>query len=123
MDNDQLQSRYGKSARGHYWVRELISVPHPYVITGKHVAWAADHYLGSLSTMAIETGEREGIRCGMNGCRLTLAEHQQALLVACRGPLKTLKGKMVKELHDYLLKCKPLCDQDGWVGFAFVEVR
>jgi hypothetical protein len=124
MDTEQLKARYGKSSAGNFEVIDTIGVPHPYTIGPKHVAHAADHHGGILGQHAIETGERNGIRCQHRGCTLSYAEHKQALLVECNAPLQVEEnGEKVTapELRAYLMKCKPLCEEDKYEGFAFLD--
>lgn len=118
---DQLQSRYGKSERGNFFVRETIGDPHPYCITPIHVEVASKHHGGILNEEAMRDAERTyGGRCGMRGCRLSFKEHESALLVACKSEMK-VGDKADPELHAYLLQCVPLCKEDGFTGFAFVK--
>jgi len=116
-----LRARYGASEQGNFYVCDTIGVPHPYCITGKHVAHAADHFGGMLGKEAIEDAERDDATCGVRGCTLTFAEHETALLVACRVEIKGDDGKAHPELHAYLLAVKERCEADRYAGFAFVR--
>ncbi len=120
-EQDKLQERYGKSDKGNFFVRETIGVPHPYCITPGHVAEASDHHGGMLGTAAIEAAEKRRVYCGICKGKLKFNEHETALLVACEEELKDGKGEVDPELHSYLLKCKTLCEEDGFAGFAFIK--
>lgn len=99
-------------------IKDTIGVPHYYCITPRHVEYAADHCGGVLGREAILAAEKHGAKCGICKGRLTYAEHETALLVAVKG---TRELKDVPGLHEYLLECKPLCEADGFAGFAFVQ--
>lgn len=120
--NEKLRARYGKSEHGNFAVVDTIGVPHPYMITAKHVVHASDHFFGRLDEAAIEAAEKAGAKCGICKGKLKWSEHKHALLVSCKLPLKD-GDKACPELHAYLLKCKPLCEEDGHVGFAFHDDR
>lgn len=122
--SQKLKERYGTSEKGNYSVIDTIGVPHPYCITEKLVAYASDHFYGVLDKRAVEQAEKHGIRCGVRGCTLTFDQHETALLVGCKGPLKEEGTNLAHpELHSYLLKCKPLCEEDHYAGFAFVDTN
>lgn len=121
MNKEELQKRYGQSQAGNFSVQDTIGVPHPYCITPKHVAVASDRYCGMLGEAAIKDAEKNHhAHCGMRGCKLTYAEHEQALLVGCRAELKD-GDKVNPELHEYLLSIKAKCEEDKYAGFAFVR--
>jgi hypothetical protein len=111
---------YPKSEFDNFYIKDTIGVPHPYCITPKHVAHAADNFFGMLDENAIISAEKSGARCGMRGCNLSYAEHEQALLVACRKDFKTDEDAK-NELHQYLLSIKQQCTDDGYAGFAFIK--
>ena len=118
----KLAARFGASEQGNFYVKDTIVVPHPFCITPKHIT-AAQPFGGMLGREAIEALEKKTGKasCGMRGCTLRYAEHEQALLVACKTELKDAEGKAVPELHAYLLKCKPACEEDHYAGFAFLK--
>ena len=122
MTKDQLAERYGASASNNFRVIDTIGVPHPYCITPRHIAHA-ERFGGSLSKECIESAEKSGAKCGVAGCRLAIGEHEQALLVGCEPEkeLSALNQQEKEELQSYLLKCRPMCIEDGFVGFAFVQ--
>lgn len=120
MDSDKLTKRYGASEHGNFAVVDTIGVPHPYCITAAHVAYASDFRCGLLDESAIEAAERGGAKCGICHGRLKYKDHGTALFVSCKAPM--LEGdKASPELHAYLLKVKPLCEEDKYVGFAFKD--
>lgn len=119
--DEELVKTYGKSEHGNYYVVGSIGTPHPYTIGAKHVAHAADRHGGQLNTHAIESGEKIGITCRYSGCKLSYAEHKQGLLVRCTRELADANGEAVAELREYLMKCKPMCEADGYEGFAFIR--
>ena len=118
----ELKKRYGKSKNGNFYIEDTIGTPHPFTITDKHVAFAADHCCGVLGTDAIKQAEAKGIRCGARGCNLTLEEHGKSLVVSCKKELKDAAGKTNTELHTYLLECVSKAEEDKYEGFAFVKV-
>jgi len=118
---EKLAARYGKSEAGNYSVCDTIGVPHPYCIGAKHVVHASDHFSGMLGKEAILSAEKKGIKCEVRGCQLSYEQHEQALLVECHAPLKGADDHVTPELHEYLLKCKPLCEEDKYAGFAFLD--
>src|SRR5271166_3776615 len=91
---EQLQERYGKSQKEHFWVRETIGFPHPYCITPKHIKVAADYHSGILSQEAIRDAEaNHHASCGICRSQLSFEEHESALLVACQKELKQENGR------------------------------
>lgn len=121
-DKEQkLLDRYGKSEQGNFYVFDTIGVPHTYCIGSKHITHAADYFSGMLSKEAIIDAEKKGAKCGMRGCQLSYEEHKQALLVKCEASMSDDDGKAVPELHAYLLKSKPLCEEDKYAGFGFIK--
>ncbi len=113
-----MKGSYGKSASGNFEVVDVIGVPHPYMITAKHVAHASDRG-GILNPDAVESAESHGARCGQRGCTLSYKEHEQALLVNCKIDIKGEDGKASPELHQYLLGIKDEATKNGYAGFAF----
>lgn len=118
MNEAELKARYGTSEHGNFAVVDTIGVPHPYMIGTKHVEIASRFFGGMLGEAAIKHAEQAGAKCGICKGKLKWSEHEHALLVACKAPLKS-GDKASPELHAYLLKCKPLCEEDGHAGFAF----
>ena len=112
-----MQGEYGESERGNFKVIDTIGVPHPYMITDKHVVHASDYYGGRLGERAIKSGEELGIICGVPGCNLSWEEHKQALLVECKKDLDC------QELRDYLKSIVDEVEENGYVGFTFLDKR
>lgn len=122
-DKSLLQDRYGKSASSNFYVKEVISTPHPYCIGPLHVEVASKHHGGLLNEAAIKDAERAyGGHCHTCRGKLKFEEHEQALLVACKPDLKSQNGQGT-ELHNYLLAIKDKATEDGYAGFAFLDVR
>lgn len=113
---DEKLKKYPKTES--FEVIDSIGVPHPYCITPKHVAWAADHCCGMLSKEAIIEAEAHGARCDICKGKLKYDEHQQALLVECKKDIHTdVNAK--EELKEYLLSIKTMAEEDKYAGFAF----
>ena len=111
---------YGQSDEGNFKVVDTIGVPHPFCITTRHVAYAADRHGGMLTKSAIS---HSGGPCGMKGCTLSIHEHETALLVSCLGPLnpKEDRKKAHPELQEYLKKIVDQCKEEGYAGFSFLD--
>lgn len=126
VDRATLEARFGKSEHGNFYVTDTIGVPHPYCITPKHVAVAADQFGGMLHAEAIEAAEKQGAHCGWGTrgyCTLPYSRHEQALLIECKLALESQQGQGT-ELHKYLLACKAKLDPpDEYAGFAFVPAQ
>lgn len=118
----KVKGNYGKSKNGNFYIKDTIGVPHPYMIGPRHVVHAADHYGGILNNAAIESGEARGIMCAMEGCNLTYAQHETALLVACKRDFK-IDEAAKKELGAYLRNNVNKCEKNGYAGFAFMMVK
>lgn len=113
-----VKGNYPKSKQGNFKVVDTIGVPHPYCITSKHVAWAADHCGGMLGKEAIREAEEHGAKCDIckkQGNVLTIDEHEQALLVGCKVDIQPLPD----ELKDWLISIKEEATANGYAGFAF----
>jgi hypothetical protein len=97
-------------------VVDTIGVPHPFCITHHHVGWASDHHCGQLGSEAIEAYEKSTGRtsCGVRGCNLKYAQHEQALLVRC----KTKDNDLTKAYLESIVK---LCEEDGYAGFTLLD--
>jgi hypothetical protein len=104
-------------------IKETIGTPHPIMIGSDLVAFAADNYGGMLGTPAMKAYEAAGKRVcvmghGHNKCNLSLAEHEQALLIEVDSKLELNE---VEGLNDYLMECKPLAEEHNFAGFAFIR--
>ncbi len=117
----KLVARYGESEHGNFAVVDTIGVPHPYMIGPRHVEYGSKFRGGILNESAIEGAERSGAKCCQRGCTLRWRDHKHALLVSCAAPMIAEDGKGAPELHAYLLKVKDMCEEDKYVGFAFIE--
>lgn len=104
---------------------DKISLPHPYCITPRHVAWAADHFGGSLSADAIRDAEKHGARCDIcaksNRGILPYDQHETQTTLFVKVPqnrdLNNIPG-----LHQYLFQNKQTFIDKGIGGFAFPVV-
>ncbi len=113
-----MKGEYGQSEHGNFKVVDTIGTPHPYCITPKHVAYAANNHNGMLNEAAIEGAEQYGAHCGVRGCQLPYNKHEQALLVNCKKDFNE-GDKINPELQAYLLAIKDECERNGYAGFAF----
>jgi|ERR1035441_5437898 hypothetical protein len=102
-----------------------VSMPHPYCITPKHVAYAADHCGGMLGTDAIRAAEKTGAACcdiclkSGNGI-LGIDKHTTSLMLLIRVPQNKDLNAVVG-LHDYLFGNKAAFEKMGIEGFAFLK--
>ena len=99
---------------------EELFVPHPYMITPKHLEYSEGMYLD------IEGAEKKGAVCDICRVRqkkfgepiLSYSEHKKENTLFIQVPQnKDLNA--VKGLHKYLLKIKPIAEKLGITGFAF----
>lgn len=107
-------------------VRSINFNPHPFCITPRHVAYAADHHSGMLTAEAI-VASRAPCGIGRNGspirgeppCNLGYHEHtsEMAIFVAIKGRPDNLND--VPGLYDWLMAAKPVAEKHGVAGFAF----
>jgi len=116
-------TRYDASEHGNFAVIDTIGVPHAYCIGPKHVEYASKYRCGVLDEDAIKAAERGGAKCCTCHGQLAYKQHEIALLVECKAELRGEDGNTNPELHAYLLQCKPNCEADGYVGFAFIEAK
>lgn len=121
MNEQELKQTFGASSKRNFEIIDIIGVPHPYCITSKHLQYNTSMYLGKEQIEDME--KTHGKMCGVFGCNLLYNEHKQALLVSCKADLKDKDGNINKELHKYLLKCKPLAVEHKFEGFAFLDRR
>lgn len=112
-----MRGKYPDSACGNFRIKTTIGVPHPYCITPKHVAYAADHCGGMLGEDAIRESEKHGARCDICKGKLKYEEHEQALVVGCK---VDPKDKPVS-LQEWLKAIAPIAEKNGYVGFAFTK--
>jgi hypothetical protein len=74
-----------------------------------------------LGKSAIEGAERNGAHCGVRNCTMSFAQHEQALLIACKKPLNSESGKTNPELQEYLMSIKDMAEKEHFAGFAFLD--
>ena len=123
-------------ATEHFAVMDTIGVPHPYVIGPKHVEIASDRFGGQLTSEAIIAAEKGVVcriddgrrvtvtaKCAMRGCNLSFEEHKQALLIACKAPLKDDDGNGNPELEEMLKANVDEAMANNYEGFAFLDKR
>ena len=97
---------------------DTIGVPHPYCITPRHIEVASNKFSGMLSKEAIEYGEKHSnAHCGVPGCQLSYAEHEQAAVVECRADPKDHKD----EIQDYFKDHGPSLEAEGVAGMALLD--
>lgn len=116
-----MKGNYTKSE--HFEIIDTLGVPHPYMITHRHVIFASDHYSGRLGDEAVRAAEQQGITCGVRGCQLSWDQHRQALLVACKAPLTLPDGTNNPELEAYLKANVKEAEANDYEGFAFLDKR
>jgi hypothetical protein len=101
---------------------EKITHPHPYCITPRHVAWAADHFGGMLGTDAIRDAEKHGATCEI--CQksgrgiLSIDQHQTDVTLFINVP-QNRDLNAIPKLHAYLFDNKAKFAALGIQGFAF----
>jgi hypothetical protein len=112
-------------------IKEII-IPHPYMITPKHVAIASDEFSGMLGEPAIQEAEKKWVYCDI--CRyrvrkgvqteiLPYSEHkkQKTLFLQMKTDEKDLNK--VEGLNQYLLKIKPILSKKKIGGIAFIPKK
>lgn len=88
---------YGYSKNKNFFIVDSLPVPHPYMITPKHIEVASNEFMGMLGKEAILRAEEKGVFCDI--CRakhntdysykiLSYEEHEQVLLVCCKIEIK-----------------------------------
>lgn len=105
---------------------EKVSIPHPYCITPKHIAVAADDFGGMLGEAAIEAAERKGAVCDIcrerarrDGSRiLTYGEHENNVTLFVKVP-QNRDLNAIEGLNKYLFDNKQTFVDAGIQGFAF----
>lgn len=94
-----------------------IATPHPYCIGSRHVVHASGKFGGMLGEAAIESAEKDGARCCVEGCHLSFRNHinQRVLLVVV--PDDTGKDlNNVPGLGAWLTSIKPVLEKEGIDG-------
>lgn len=101
---------------------ERITFPHPYCITPRHVAYAADHCGGMLTTEAIRGAEKAGARCDICAKSgkgiLTIDQHETSTTLFINVP-QNRDLNAVEGLHNFLFTNKAKFESMGIQGFAF----
>lgn len=125
----RLQKKFGKSKQENFSIKDTIPIPHPYMITPKHLEFNDSMYLGKEQIDKMES--KHGSLCGQRiktgfhteTCNLKYEEHKQGLLILCEKPMSDPKdkNKFNKELHSYLLEIKENLDLKKYDGFGFVD--
>lgn len=113
--------KYGTSKKHNFRIVSEVGVPHPYMVTEKHLEYNQDQmYLGKeqIEEMEKEHGNMCGFKCGM-----PWSEHKIALMVECTADIHTKTGKMNRELQTYLKSIKDKTEKNGYAGFAFLDKR
>ena len=118
---EEKLKKYPKSKKKNFYVKDTIGVPHLYCITPKHF-YGDGMY---MDAERIRTAEKEN-NAVCDICKkinrdkgipiLSYDEHETALLISCK---KEIEGN--KELHEYLLTIKEMCEKDKYAGFAFIK--
>ncbi len=113
MSNENKFAHYPKTE--FFEVVDTIGVPHPFCITPRHIE-EAQHFSGQLGKEAIESLEKKLKRpsCGMQGCQLSFAQHEQALLVRCKSKDEDLTRAYLKSIVEQ-------CEKDGYAGFTLLD--
>ena len=93
-----------------------VTYPHPFMITAKHVARAADQYGGMLGEECLR-----GQGCGMRDCNLRYEEHKTEVALTIVVPRGSRDLNAIPGLHAYLLSIKEVATGLGIEGFAFPD--
>lgn len=127
---------YGVSENGNFRIVGQIGVPHPYMITPKHLEYSQSIYLDiegaeQRSKEAHPNDPRRWAVCDI--CRvankkkgtpiLSFSEHQVALVVECDIEFSTADHHIVPELQKYLLGIKEKAEKEKYAGFSFVKSK
>ena len=94
-------------------VVDITFIPHPYVLTGKHIEYISLWYSGHLCEATIESAELLGCKCGYPGCTLKIDQHLPALIVHC-------ETKDVDAIKAYCDSISDKCNADGFAGMVAV---
>jgi hypothetical protein len=101
---------------------ENVSIPHPYCITAKHVAWACDNHGGRLDAYALENAEKAGAKCCTCHGEYPYTEHKINLTLFVAVPQNKDLNAVVG-LVPYLQSIKAQAEAAGIKGFAFPLIR
>ena len=103
-----------------FYVKDTIGVPHPYMITDRHVSYAATKHGGMLSSDAIKGAEKHAnAKCDICKGQLSYEEHEQALIIGCKAnpnvePYQT-------ELREFLKENAGEAEKHGYAGFTLLD--
>lgn len=117
MSEDEEKLSEALSRKGLFTLLSITPVnhkPHPFVIGGRHVSFAANNFGGGLGVEAIEAAERKGIYCAHPNCRLPYKEHTYDTVAFIKLTRHATNAEATEALKDV----------DGVVeisGFSFVE--
>ena len=101
---------------------EQLSLPHPYCITPRHVAYAADKCGGILGKEAMEGAEADGATCGICKGKHKFKEHEVVNSLIITVPQNDDLNAIVG-LHTYLFANKQAFVDKGIDGFAFPTAK
>lgn len=130
-EREQFLKDYGTSKNGNFFIIDSLGVPHPYMITPKHLEFNGDSIY-----LDIERAEKNSQQAHPNNilkqavcdiCKslhfknssykiLSYDEHQRVLLVNCKMAIQDNE-----ELKTYLLKIKEKATKNKFIGFAFKQ--
>jgi hypothetical protein len=97
---------------------DTVVLPHPFMITPKHVEYAADRCGGVLDAEALSKAP-----CGIKGCQLSSNDHKPMVSLFIRVP-QNRDLNAIEGLRAYLLAIKEKATELGIDGFAFpVEAK
>jgi len=99
-------------------IGEVNHDPHPYVVTAKHVTYAADNWNGTLTDLVIMEAEDHGSAlCGHQGCNYSFTSHsfEKALFLKLkRDGTQTEGDSALKPLRKDL-------EEDKIDGFVMID--
>jgi len=118
-----VKGDYGKSAKGHFRVIDSIGVPHPYCIGPEHLQYNDSIYIGAEQIRRMEKQHPTKVHCMVKGCNLSYDEHEQGLIIECKVSMvdPNNNNNTRPELYNYLLQIKEEAEENGYVGFAFLD--
>lgn len=90
--------------------------PHPFMITGEHVAYASQYAGGRLSADSITRSRQP---CGMPGCNLKYSEHKSEKVAVIRITQKCTS----KQVQGWMEKLISWAEAESVAGFAIIESR
>ena len=98
---------------------EKRALPHYYCITPEHLKYNDGIYLGKEQIERME--KYNNVKCGIKNCNVPYNEHKEVeiLFIAVKDnkDLNAISG-----LNDYLVKIKPILEENKIEGIAFPEI-